>query len=74
MSRDEPDRPHERTDDEQERLSRQISERFNEIRAAMPGVQVLFGFLLTVVVTVTALATPYLTLSFRFPLVRRVQK
>jgi hypothetical protein len=38
----------ERTDEEQERLDRRLLELLNEIRVAMPGVQVLFGFLLTV--------------------------
>jgi hypothetical protein len=41
---DEPDR----TDEEQERLNRQLTELLNELRVAMPGVQVLFAFLLTV--------------------------
>jgi hypothetical protein len=40
--------PAERTEDEQERLNRQMTELLNELRVAMPGVQVLFGFLLTV--------------------------
>jgi hypothetical protein len=38
----------ERSEDEQERLNRQMMELLNELRVAMPGVQVLFGFLLTV--------------------------
>jgi membrane-bound acyltransferase YfiQ involved in biofilm formation len=38
----------ERSEDEQERLNRQMLELLNELRVAMPGVQVLFGFLLTV--------------------------
>ncbi len=37
-----------RTDDEQERLNRQLSELLQELRVAMPGVQVLFAFLLAV--------------------------
>lgn len=37
-----------RTDDEQRRLDRQLGELLNELRVAMPGVQILFGFLLTV--------------------------
>jgi cation transport ATPase len=41
---DEPDR----TEEEQERLNRQMTELLNELRVAMPGVQVLFAFLLTV--------------------------
>jgi cation transport ATPase len=41
---DEPDR----TEEEQERLNRQMTELLNELRVAMPGVQVLFGFLLAV--------------------------
>jgi membrane-bound acyltransferase YfiQ involved in biofilm formation len=44
----EPERREERTEDEQERLNRQLIELLNELRVAMPGVQVLFGFLLTV--------------------------
>jgi hypothetical protein len=37
-----------RTSEEQERLNRRLIELLNEIRVAMPGVQVLFGFLLAV--------------------------
>jgi hypothetical protein len=37
-----------RDEEDQERLNRQILELLNELRVAMPGVQVLFGFLLTV--------------------------
>jgi hypothetical protein len=37
-----------RSEEEQERLNRQMIELLNELRVAMPGVQVLFGFLLTV--------------------------
>jgi O-antigen/teichoic acid export membrane protein len=37
-----------RTEEEQARLNRQMLELLNELRVAMPGVQVLFGFLLTV--------------------------
>jgi len=37
-----------RSKEEQERLNRQMIELLNELRVAMPGVQVLFGFLLTV--------------------------
>ncbi|HKE80890.1 MAG TPA: DUF6328 family protein [Solirubrobacteraceae bacterium] len=37
-----------RTEEEQERLNRQMTELLNEIRVAMPGVQVLFAFLLAV--------------------------
>jgi membrane-bound acyltransferase YfiQ involved in biofilm formation len=44
----EPERREERTEDEQERLNRQMIELLNELRVAMPGVQILFGFLLTV--------------------------
>ena len=43
-----PDHPEKRTEEEQERLNRQMTELLNELRVAMPGVQVLFGFLLTV--------------------------
>jgi hypothetical protein len=38
----------ERGEAEQERLNRRLMELLNEIRVAMPGVQVLFGFLLAV--------------------------
>ena len=34
--------------EEQERLNRQLTELLNELRVAMPGVQVLFAFLLAV--------------------------
>src|SRR4026209_2305900 len=37
-----------RTEEEQERLNRQLTELLNELRVAMPGVQVLFAFLLAV--------------------------
>jgi len=35
-------------EDEQERLNRELIELLNELRVALPGVQVLFAFLLTV--------------------------
>jgi hypothetical protein len=38
----------ERDADEQERLNRQLLELLNELRVALPGVQVLFAFLLAV--------------------------
>jgi len=38
----------ERDRDEQERLNRQLLELLNELRVALPGVQVLFAFLLAV--------------------------
>jgi hypothetical protein len=38
----------ERTKEEQDRLNRQFMELLQEMRVAMPGVQVLFGFLLAV--------------------------
>jgi hypothetical protein len=41
-------RREDRSEDEQQRLNRQMLELLNELRVAMPGVQVLFGFLLTV--------------------------
>ena len=44
----EPERREERSEDEQERLNRQMIELLNELRVAMPGVQILFGFLLAV--------------------------
>jgi hypothetical protein len=37
-----------RTEDEQKRLNRELLELLNELRVALPGVQVLFAFLLTV--------------------------
>lgn len=40
--------PAEREETEQERLNRQLDQLLNELRVAMPGVQVLFAFLLTV--------------------------
>jgi Family of unknown function (DUF6328) len=44
----EPERREERTEEDQERLNRQMIELLNELRVAMPGVQILFGFLLAV--------------------------
>jgi cation transport ATPase len=44
----EPAEEPQRTEEEQERLNRQMTELLNELRVAMPGVQVLFGFLLAV--------------------------
>jgi hypothetical protein len=41
---DTPERREERSEKEQERLNRQMMELLNELRVAMPGVQVLFGF------------------------------
>ena len=41
---EEPDR----SDEDQARLNRQLTELLNELRVAMPGVQVLFAFLLAV--------------------------
>src|SRR5215208_5845891 len=35
-------------EDESERLDRELIELLNELRIALPGVQILFGFLLTV--------------------------
>src|SRR5436190_3209627 len=40
--------PPERDQEEQERLNRQLLELLNELRVALPGVQVLFAFLLSV--------------------------
>jgi hypothetical protein len=45
---DEHERRANRSEEEQERLNRQMMELLNELRVAMPGVQILFGFLLTV--------------------------
>ncbi len=40
--------PGHRSEAEQKRLNRQLGEVLQELRIAMPGVQVLFAFLLTV--------------------------
>jgi hypothetical protein len=40
--------PSDAEEDAQEQRNRQLQELLNELRVAMPGVQVLFGFLLTV--------------------------
>src|SRR4051812_21773942 len=45
---EEHERRADRSEEEQERLNRQMMELLNELRVAMPGVQILFGFLLTV--------------------------
>jgi cation transport ATPase len=45
---DEPAEQADRSEEEQERLNRQMTELLNELRVAMPGVQVLFAFLLSV--------------------------
>jgi membrane-associated HD superfamily phosphohydrolase len=42
------DRPQEREENESERLDRNLSELLQELRVALPGVQVLFAFLLAV--------------------------
>lgn len=43
-----PDRPSGREESEDERLDRNLSELLQELRVALPGVQVLFAFLLAV--------------------------
>src|SRR3954463_2535883 len=43
-----PSGPPERDQEVQERLNRQLLELLNELRVALPGVQVLFAFLLAV--------------------------
>jgi len=49
MSRaDQPDNPSSREETEEERLNRELDQLLNELRVAMPGVQVLFAFLLAV--------------------------
>jgi membrane-bound acyltransferase YfiQ involved in biofilm formation len=48
MSDREPAEEPDRSEEEQERLNRQMTELLNELRVAMPGVQVLFAFLLAV--------------------------
>jgi cation transport ATPase len=40
--------PSQTTEDEQERRNRQLNELLQELRVAMPGVQILFAFLLAV--------------------------
>ena len=40
--------PETRTEDEQKRLDRELIELLNELRVALPGVQVLFAFMLIV--------------------------
>ena len=40
--------PGDRDEDHEERLNRELIELLNELRVMLPGVQVLFGFLLTV--------------------------
>ena len=40
--------PSDELESDQEQLTRQLSELLQELRVAMPGVQVLFGFLLAV--------------------------
>jgi len=52
---EEHERRADRSEDEQERLNRQMIELLNELRVAMPGVQILFGYggaVLTVLVIV----------------------
>lgn len=44
---------------EEERLNRNLEELLQELRIALPGVQVLFAFLLTVPFTQRALANPF---------------
>lgn len=43
-----PDRPSGRDESEEERLDRNLAELLQELRVALPGVQVLFAFLLAV--------------------------
>jgi VIT1/CCC1 family predicted Fe2+/Mn2+ transporter len=43
-----PTPPSQRTQEEQEALDRQLGEVLQEVRVAMPGVQILFAFLLAV--------------------------
>ena len=42
------DRQHDHEESEQERINRELDQLLHELRVAMPGVQVLFAFLLTV--------------------------
>jgi hypothetical protein len=46
--KDQPERNDGREESEQERLDRNLNELLQELRVAIPGVQVLFAFLLTV--------------------------
>lgn len=46
--KDQPERDSGREETEQERLDRNLSEMLQELRVALPGVQVLFAFLLAV--------------------------
>ena len=48
QKRDQPERDSGREETEQERLDRNLNEMLQELRVAIPGVQVLFAFLLTV--------------------------
>lgn len=48
MSENQSDRPSGRDESEEERLDRNLSELLQELRVALPGVQVLFAFLLAV--------------------------
>jgi hypothetical protein len=48
MERDHPERGSGRDETEEERLDRNLSELLQELRVALPGVQVLFAFLLAV--------------------------
>jgi hypothetical protein len=48
MAPESSQRPARSDEDEAERLDRELIELLNELRVVMPGVQVLFGFLLTV--------------------------
>lgn len=43
-----PKNPSERQESEEERLNRELDQLLNELRVAMPGVQILFAFLLAV--------------------------
>lgn len=48
MAENESDRPSGRDESEEERLDRNLGELLQELRVALPGVQVLFAFLLAV--------------------------
>jgi hypothetical protein len=48
MKRDQPERSSGRDETEEERLDRNLAELLQELRVALPGVQVLFAFLLAV--------------------------
>jgi len=63
--------PSRREESDEQRLNRELDQLLNELRVAMPGVQVLFGSR-TVTVTIAATAALFVGLWFGLGLVRRV--